>query len=79
MSEIRHRGRTAGGLDAVLPPHLSWEEAFKDRKAEGGSGRERTEQWKTEVESWPKDAPGPFPPEGSRMAHDCRTLIRKPG
>lgn len=50
MSEIRHRARTAGGLDAVLPPHLSWEGAFKDRKAEGvvegrgggqNSGRQR--------------------------------------
>lgn len=81
MSEIRHRARTAGGLDAVLPPHLSWEGAFEDRKAEGHSGRERrrTEQWKTEVDSWPKNALGPFPPEGSCMAHDCRTLIRKPG
>lgn len=52
---------------------------LKIERQRRGSGRERTEQWKTEVESWPKDAPGPFPPEGSRMAHDCRTLIRKPG
>lgn len=60
---------------------MSWEGAFEDRKAEGGSGRERrrTEQRKGEVESGPKDALGPFPPEGSGRAHDCRTLTRKPG
>lgn len=33
--------------------------------------------------SWPKDALGPFPPEGLSMgvprAHDCRTLTRKAG
>lgn len=28
------------------------------------------------MDSWPKDALGPFPPEGSHRAHDCRTLTR---
>lgn len=28
------------------------------------------------MDSWPKDALGPFPPEGSPRAHDCRTLPR---
>lgn len=50
------------------------------RERQRGSGRERrTEQWEGEVDSWPKDALGPFPPEGSHRAHDCRTLTRKPG
>lgn len=49
MSKIRHRARIAGGLDAVLPPNMSWEGAFKERKAGGGGDRRerrRTEQWK---------------------------------
>ena len=35
MSKIRHRARIAGGPDAVLPPNMSWEGAFKERKAGG--------------------------------------------
>lgn len=39
----------------------------------------RKEQWKGEANSWPKDALGPFPPERSLRAHDCRTEGPPPG
>lgn len=62
-------------------PICPGKEPLKIERRRGGSGRERrrTEQRKGEVDSWPKDALGPFPPEGSGRAHDCRTLTRKPG
>lgn len=61
-------------------PTCSGKEPLKiERQRGSGRERRRTEQRKREVNSWPKDALGPFPPERSGRAHDCRTLTRKPG